>query len=355
MNLNINKNEPVMVTGATGFVASWLVKKLMDNGITVHAAVRNPEDTVKLAHLKNLENSSSGKIIFFKSDLLEDGSYLKAMEGCAVVFHTASPFNFKVTDNQRGFVDPAFKGTRNVLDSVNKTETVKRVVLTSSCVAIIGDTVEMSTYADKMITEDMWNTTSTVNHNPYNYSKTVAEKLAWEMNEKQERWKLVVINPSFVMGPTLSKTSTSGTHDMIGQMADGTMKSGAPPFEIGMVDIKDVTDAHFNAAYLEGASGRHILSNKTLSIVDVANIIKNKFGDKWLLPKKAAPKWLIWLIGPIIDKSISRKMISNNFGHSWLATNSKSINKLGIKYTALENCIENMFQQMIDNGIAKKK
>jgi dihydroflavonol-4-reductase len=213
----------------------------------------------------------------------------------------------------------------------------------------------MSTYADKMITEDMWNTTSTVNHNPYNYSKTVAEKLAWEMNEKQERWKLVVINPSFVMGPTLSKTSTSGTHDMIGQMADGTMKSGAPPFEIGMVDIKDVTDAHFNAAYLEGASGRHILSNKTLSIVDVANIIRNKFGDKWLLPKKAAPKWLIWLIGPIIDKSISRKMISNNFGHSWLATNSKSINKLGIKYTALENCIENMFQQMIDNGIAKKK
>jgi dihydroflavonol-4-reductase len=355
MNLNINKNEPVMVTGATGFVASWLVKKLMDNGITVHAAVRNPEDTIKLAHLKNLESSSSGKIIFFKSDLLEDGIYLKAMEGCSVVFHTASPFNFKVTDNQLGFVDPAFKGTRNVLDSVNKTETVKRVVLTSSCVAIIGDTVEMSTYADKMITEDMWNTTSTVNHNPYNYSKTVAEKLAWEMNEKQERWKLVVINPSFVMGPTLSKTSTSGTHDMIGQMADGTMKSGAPPFEIGMVDIKDVTDAHFNAAYLEGASGRHILSNKTLSIVDVANIIRNKFGDKWLLPKKAAPKWLIWLIGPIIDKSISRKMISNNFGHSWLATNSKSINKLGIKYTALENCIENMFQQMIDNGIAKKK
>ena len=355
MNLNINKNEPVMVTGATGFVASWLVKKLMDNGITVHAAIRNPDDTIKLAHLKNLENSSSGKIIFFKSDLLEDGSYLKAMEGCAIVFHTASPFNFKVTDNQRGFVDPALKGTRNVLDSVNKTESVKRVVLTSSCVAIIGDTIEMAAYPKKMISEDMWNTTSTVNHNPYNYSKTVAEKLAWEMSEKQERWKLVVINPSFVMGPTLSKTSTSGTHGMIGQMADGTMKSGAAPFEIGMVDIKDVTEAHFNAAYLEDASGRYILSNKTLSMVDVANIIRNKFGDKWLLPKKAAPKWLIWLIGPIIDKSISRKMISNNMGHSWLANNSKSINKLGIKYTALENCIENMFQQMIDNGIAKKK
>ena len=355
MNLNINKNEPVMVTGATGFVASWLVKKLMDNGITVHAAVRNPDDTIKLAHLKNLENSSSGKIIFFKSDLLEEGSYLKAMEGCSVVFHTASPFNFKVTDSQRGFVDPALKGTRNVLDSVNKTESVKRVVLTSSCVAIVGDTIEIAKYPDKTITEDMWNTTSTVNNNPYGYSKSVAEKLAWEMNEKQEKWKLVVINPSFVMGPTLSATSTSGTHGMIGQLADGTMKSGAPPFEIGMVDVKDVAEAHFNAAYLEDASGRHILSNKTLSMVDLANIIRNKFGDEWLLPKKTAPKWLIWLIGPIIDKSISRKMISNNMGHSWLANNSKSINKLGIKYSPLEDCIEGMFQQMIDNGIAKKK
>ena len=58
-----------------------------------------------------------------------------------------------------------------------------------------------------------------------------------------------------------------------------------------------------------------------------------KFGDKWLLPKKAVPKWLIWLIGPIIDKSISRQMISNNMGHPWLANNSKSINKTCIKYT----------------------
>jgi len=124
MNLNINKNEPVMVTGATGFIASWLVKKLIDNGITVHAAVRNTDDSIKLAHLKNLEKGSSGKIIFFKSDLLEDGSYLKAMDGCSIVFHTASPFNFRVTDNKKGFIDPAFIGTQNVLKSVNNTESV---------------------------------------------------------------------------------------------------------------------------------------------------------------------------------------------------------------------------------------
>ena len=81
MNLDINKNEPVLVTGATGYVAGWIINKLLDNGITVHAAVRDPNDGNKISHLKNLEQKSQGKIIFFKSELLEDGSYLEAMDG----------------------------------------------------------------------------------------------------------------------------------------------------------------------------------------------------------------------------------------------------------------------------------
>jgi dihydroflavonol-4-reductase len=68
--MDLNKSEPVLVTGATGYVAGWIVKKLLDNGITVHAAVRNPDDGSKISHLKNLEQKSQGKIIFFKSELL---------------------------------------------------------------------------------------------------------------------------------------------------------------------------------------------------------------------------------------------------------------------------------------------
>jgi dihydroflavonol-4-reductase len=355
MNLNINKNEPVMVTGATGFVASELIKKLLENGITVHAAVRNPEDVSTLQHLTNLESTLSGKIIFFKSDLLEEESYLKSMEGCSIVFHTASPFNFKVQDNQKGYINPALEGTRNVLDSVNKTESVKRVVLTSSCAAIYGDAVDISNYPNKTMTEEMWNSSSTSNYNAYSYSKTIAEKEAWEISKKQNNWKLVVINPCFVLGPSISKNPTSGTFELLSQLADGSMKSGAAPFEIGAVDVKDVAEAHFKAAYLESANGRNILYNKSLSMLDIANIIKDKFGDEWALPKKEAPKWLIWLIGPFVDKSLSRKMISNNFGHPWRADNSKSKKDLGIEYTPIERSIENMFQQMIDNGIAKKR
>ena len=66
------------------------------------------------------------------------------------------------------------------------------------------------------------------------------------------------------------------------------------------------------------------------------------------LPKKELPKWLVWLIGPLVDKTFSRRMISRNFGHQWRADNSKSLTALGMSYTSLQSSMEEMFQQMID-------
>ena len=65
----IDKSKPVLVTGATGYVAGWLVKKLLDEGMTVHAAVRNPDNEKKVAHLNKAASEAKGTIKFFKSDL----------------------------------------------------------------------------------------------------------------------------------------------------------------------------------------------------------------------------------------------------------------------------------------------
>ncbi len=89
-------DEPVLVTGATGYVAGWLVKELLDAGITVHAAIRDPGDTRKTAHLQEIAATSPGTLRFFKADLLNERSYAEAMAGCAIVFHTASPFTSSV-------------------------------------------------------------------------------------------------------------------------------------------------------------------------------------------------------------------------------------------------------------------
>ena len=129
----INTTAPVMVTGATGYVAGWLVKELLDAGATVHAPVRDPSNPAKIGHLLKLAETAPGTIKFFKADLLDEGSYAEAMTGCEVVFHTASPFTSNITDPQTDLVDPALLGTRNVLTEATKTPSVRRVVVTSSC------------------------------------------------------------------------------------------------------------------------------------------------------------------------------------------------------------------------------
>ena len=108
----IDKTKPVLVTGANGYVASWLVKRLLEDGITVHAAVRNPEDEKKIGHLKKTAANSKGTIQFFKADLLTPGSYKEAMQGCEMVFHTASPFTLHIKDPQKELIEPAVKGER---------------------------------------------------------------------------------------------------------------------------------------------------------------------------------------------------------------------------------------------------
>ena len=204
MNSELTKSKKVMVTGATGYIASWIVKYLLDKGYTVHAAIRNASNEKKIEHLEKIKSSGSGKISYFESDLLSPNSYESAMEGCEIVFHTASPFVMDSKDPQGEVIDPALEGTRNVISTVEKIKTVKKVILTSSVAAIYGNAEDAEYIPNKTFNEKMWNTSSRADDGEYSYSKTVAEKEAWRLNENQERWKLVVINPSFVIGPALN-------------------------------------------------------------------------------------------------------------------------------------------------------
>ncbi len=273
----IDNTKPVMVTGATGYVAGRLVEKLLSEGITVHAAVRSPDNKEKTKYLDGLAEKLPGSIKYFKSDLLDEGSYDEAMAGCEVVYHTASPFFLEVKDPQKDLVDPALKGTRNVLETVNRTESVKRVVVTSSCAAIYGDSKEMVDLPNQAINEDIWNTSSSLEHQPYSYSKTVAEKEAWKIAEAQDRWRLVTINPSFVLGPGINPHATSESYGIMKQIGKGDFKMGAPEFNIGCIDVRDLAVAHYNAGTFPDAEGRHIISAHNSGFGELAKIIKEAY------------------------------------------------------------------------------
>ncbi|MDV7145980.1 NAD-dependent epimerase/dehydratase family protein, partial [Tropicimonas sp. TH_r6] len=291
----VDTSKPVMVTGATGYVAGWIVKGLLEAGATVHAPVRNPDNPDKVKHLLEIARETSGELKLFKADLLAMGSYAEAMEGCGVVFHTASPFTVDVKDPQAELIDPAVNGTKNVLEQANKTDSVTRVVLTSSCAAIYGDNVDCAA-AGGRIDESVWNASSTIDHNAYSYSKTLAEREAWKIADAQDRWKLVVINPSLVIGPALQDKPTSESFNLVRQMGDGSLKAGAPKWGFGAVDVRDLAQAHLAAAHLTEAHGRNIISAHETSLFDMSQELNASFAD-YPLPARALPKWLVWLAG----------------------------------------------------------
>ncbi len=350
----INRNSPVMVTGATGYVAGWIVKKLLDEGFTVHAPVRDPHDPEKLKYLNRLQEHAPGSIRFFKADLLDEGSYAEAMEGCELVFHTASPFSIKVKDPLKELIEPAKLGTRNVLEQATRTPSVRRVVVTGSVAAIVGDNADIKNAPNGILTEAVWNTTSTIDHQPYSYSKTLAEREAWEIHGRQNRWDLVMLNPSMVIGPGINPFATSESFSVIKLFGDGTMKLGVTRWGMGVVDVRDLAEAHFKAGFTPEAGGRYIVSGHNSDFLEMAAALLPEFGKEYPIPRRALPKWLVWLVFPIMVKSTTRKMIARNVNLPWIADNSRGVRELGLSYRPLQESMVEIFQQLIDHGMVRK-
>mmetsp|Transcript_8698 Transcript_8698/g.12684 ORF Transcript_8698/g.12684 Transcript_8698/m.12684 type:complete len:141 (+) Transcript_8698:141-563(+) len=80
----------VCVTGASGFIASHIVKQLLEKGYTVHGTVRDASNAAKTAHLTGLPGASE-RLKLFSAGLLDQGAYKEAISGCCGVFHVASP------------------------------------------------------------------------------------------------------------------------------------------------------------------------------------------------------------------------------------------------------------------------
>ena len=352
--MQIDKTKPVLVTGGNGYIASWIVKYLLADGIDVHATVRDPGNTAKTGHLMKAAEGSKGRLTLFKADLLKDGAFDAAMRGCELVIHTASPFVIKgLKDAQKELVDPAVMGTKNVLDAANRVTSVKRVVLTASVVSVYGDAQDMHTQGLKAFTEAQWNTTSSVDHQPYNYSKVAAEKVGWDIVKKQSRWDFITINPGLVLGPSLTTASDSTSLTTIKELADGKLMTGVPNMEIAIVDVRDAARAHILAGFTPSASGRHLAVSESVTMWQMVQVLKARFGNGYRWPMMVAPKLVVWLMAPIAG--YSRKFVARNAG--WpLKFDTRYIQKdLGLTFRPVAETLGDHFQQMLDDGVLKPR
>lgn len=331
------------------------MKVLLESGLTVHCPVRDPDNEEKIRHLKEAAKGTKGRLKFFKADLLEEGSYLESMKGCSVVFHTASPFVVSVVghDNiQKQLIDPAVKGTSNVLTSVAQTKSVKRVVLTSSCYACATDAADCLSTPDGIVNEEVWNTTASMDYNPYAYSKVVAEKEAWKIADAQEQYQLVVVNPAWVFGPGLKVHPSSESYQFLKLLGDGTMKSGCADIGCFVVDVRDVAQAHLRAAFTTQAQGRYVCCGHNTSILQFAAPIAEKYPD-YPVPTAAFPKPIVWLIAPFIG--LNRTQVWRGIGYKSNLDNSKSKKDLGMEYRPVAETYVDMFEQMIQGGMIPKQ
>ncbi|KAK6933850.1 NAD-dependent epimerase/dehydratase [Dillenia turbinata] len=261
--MNTGEGKVVAVTGASGYIASWLVKLLLDRGYTVRASVRDPSDPKKSKHLLELElDGAKERLKLFKADLLEEGCFDSLVEGCDAVFHTASPVVLSVSDPKAELIDPAVKGTINVLASCAKAPSIKRVVITSSMASVFVTRKPLT--ADAVLDESWFS-----DPNWYALSKTLAEKAAWEF-AKENSIDLVTLHPGFVIGPILQPTLNL-TVGMILDIAKGVQTSIGPVYRF--VDVRDVALAHIKAFEIPSASGRYLLVERVAHVSEALNIL----------------------------------------------------------------------------------
>ncbi|KAI6690692.1 hypothetical protein NL676_027520 [Syzygium grande] len=243
------------VTGAGGFLASWVVKILLSKGYTVHGTVRDPSDA-KCAHLKKLDKASE-KLRLFKADLLDYDSLRSAIEGCCGVLHVACPVPpSSVSNPEVELLAPAVEGTLNVLKACSEAK-VKRVVYVSSVAALMlnpswpnGQVMDELSWSDKEYCRRT--------ENWYCLSKTEAESEASEY-AKRNGLDVVSVCPSLIFGPILQSTLNASTRALLNLMKGG--QESVPNRVRNIVDVRDVAAAVLLAYEKPEAEGRYICTS----------------------------------------------------------------------------------------------
>jgi dihydroflavonol-4-reductase len=324
---------PVVVTGATGLVGSAVVAELLQRGYTVRAPVRDPDRTRREGYLSRLPGAE--RLMLSRGDLVESGSYDEVMVGAAGVVHVASPYILSVKDPHRELVVPALEGTKHVLASAARAGTVRRFVLTSSTVAI-SDRPK-----DHPLTEEDWNQDSTLGFNSYPYSKTLAERAAWTfVEEKAPSFGLVVVNPSGVIGPSLSPSLSETCRQFVNWLTFRTPAIIAMQF--AYVDVREVAVAHAEVLARPQARGRYIVNEGVHSMAEVRAAIAGT--GRRVSPINLDSSWGVALTRPAmwLQNKGTRDWVLVHLGKQLVYGPGRARTELGIEYRPFEESVSEM-------------
>lgn len=322
-----------LVTGATGFIGSSVVRELLKDGVEVRVLVRESSDTRGLDGLE-VEKAYG--------DVRDSEAVKSALKGCDVLYHCAALYAFWAPDN-KAFYDVNVGGTKTVLDAALE-QGVEKVVYTSSIVAVGSHGVEKP--ANEKAEFNLWGT-----GDHYARSKHLSEVEALKICK--QGLPVVVVNPAMVIGIRDIKPTPSGK--MIIDIVNGSMP-GYIDGGINLVDVEDVARGHILAAKKGKVGERYILGNENMPVGDYFGLIGEVAGVKPPKMKIPYPAAILLGYGYQFVAGMNKKqpvltapMVRTGSKYAYYDS-SKAVSELGFPQTPIKTTVEKAINWFRENG-----
>lgn len=274
-----DSHSTVLVTGASGYLGTRVVADLLQQGTRVRATVRSLDAEPALRGALRRAGADDAALELAVASLTDDAGWDAAVSGVAGVYHLASPMTHVIEDADL-VVTPARDGALRVLRAARDAG-VARVVLTSSFAAVGYSAKPLNGAGVREFDEDDWTDPDQPGLPAYPRSKAVAERAAWDFVEREGgELELVVLNPTWIAGPTLTADPRSSLQAFLG-MLDGRMPL-APRQRFGIADVRDVSAAHLAAMNTADAAGKRFLllaDGPTITWLGVASLLRAHLGE----------------------------------------------------------------------------
>ena len=287
----------VLVTGGAGYLGSWCVVRLLQDGWRVCATVRDLSREAQFRAAIAREADADERLDVVRTDLLSDEGWSEAVAGCSYVLHVASPFPAATPSDPDELIRPAREGTLRVLRAAVAAG-VRRVVVTSSVAAIAyGHGRERYRADASPMTEADWTDVDGPHVTPYAKSKTLAERAARDfIAHEGGATELVTVNPSGVFGPTLGRDIGTSLI-IVERLLKGAMP-GLPHIDFQAVDVRDAADLHLRVmTNPEAAGGRYVAAGDFIGFEDFARILREEVPElARKVPTRRLPDWLLQVV-----------------------------------------------------------
>lgn len=279
----------VCVTGGSGYIGSWIVKRLLERGYKVHATVRNSGDESKVGFLKSFPNAERG-LVLFEADLYNPLDFEKAIRGCQYVFHVATPMHHDPNNSKfKDTSEAAVAGVKSIAESCIRSGTVRRLIYTATVMAASPRKDDTECFAEAM-DESCWTplNLSAPYHSeqfPEDYvkSKTQSERELLRYNGAIE---IVSIALGLVGGSTIRPSLPVSLRALIAQATNDRAQyrmlrileevNGKVP----VVHIEDACEAHiFCITQQHSISGRFLCASDYVKTADIARHIRESFPE----------------------------------------------------------------------------